>query len=61
MNVIEKHIDYGKISPNEFEEMCFELILRHGFSKVCWRQGGADNGRDIEATFTVNNSLIIQK
>lgn len=58
MTAFEKHIDFNKLTPNEFEELCFELILKHGFSKVIWRQGGADNGRDIEAISTINNSLV---
>lgn len=58
MSAFEKHIDFNKLTPNEFEELCFELILKHGFSKVIWRQGGADNGRDIEAISTINNSLV---
>jgi hypothetical protein len=58
MTAFEKHIDFKKLTPNEFEELCFELILKHGFSKVIWRQGGADNGRDIEAISSINNSLV---
>ncbi len=58
MNSLEKYIEYNKLSSDDFEELCFELILKHGFSKVIWRKGGADNGRDIEGKMVLNNSLI---
>lgn len=58
MTRFEKHIDFKILTPTKFEELCFEIILRHGFSSVIWRQGGADNGRDIEATFTSSNGII---
>lgn len=57
---MNKKINFDKISSTEFEELCFEIILRHRFSKVIWRQGGADNGRDIEAKLSINNSFIGQ-
>jgi len=51
-----EEIDFSKIKDWEFEFICFELIQRNGFENVTWRKKGADNGRDIEATFrTVNN------
>lgn len=58
MSLLEKHIDFKILTPDQFEELCFEIILRHGFSSVIWRQGGADNGRDIEAIFTSSNGII---
>ncbi|MGY6648319.1 restriction endonuclease [Wenyingzhuangia sp. IMCC45574] len=60
MNTLENYIDFSKISPDKFEELCFELLLKHGYSKLIWRKGGADNGRDIEGELVINNSLIGQ-
>ncbi|WP_430409817.1 restriction endonuclease [Kordia sp.] len=60
MNTIEEYIDFKKITFDKFEELCFELLLKHGFSKLIWRKGGADNGRDIEGQIIINNSLIGQ-
>ncbi|WP_321288276.1 restriction endonuclease [uncultured Sunxiuqinia sp.] len=54
-------IDFSKISPNEFERLCFELLLKYGFSQIIWRQGGADNGRDIEGYFDFNNPIANQR
>ena len=58
MNTLEEYINFKEISPENFEELCFELLLKHGFSKLIWRKGGADNGRDIEGESIINNSLI---
>ncbi len=54
-------IDFSKISPNEFERLCFELLLKYGYSQLVWRQGGADNGRDIEGYFDFNNPIADQR
>ncbi len=54
----ESDINFKKISDTQFEELCFELLLRLGYKKLTWRQGSADNGRDIEGELLVNNSLI---
>lgn len=55
---IDKHINFNQLSPGQFEELCFELIIKHGFTSITWRQGGADNGRDIEADFSISNGLL---
>lgn len=55
---IEKHIDFNQLTPDQFEELCFELIIKHGFTSITWRQGGADNGRDIEADFSISNGML---
>lgn len=57
MNIPEKDINFSVLSPNEFEELCFDLILDRRFENVSWRQGSYDDGRDIEAWQTVVNSL----
>ncbi|UBZ13491.1 restriction endonuclease [Flagellimonas marinaquae] len=54
-------IDFSKVSPNEFERLCFELILKYGFNQLIWRQGGADNGRDIEGYYDFNNPIKNQR
>ena len=58
MNIEEADIDYSKLNSKEFEELCFDIILRLGFHSVVWRKGGADNGRDIQAKFTTINPLV---
>jgi len=54
----EQDIDFLKLSDRQFEELCFDLLLRLGFKGLVWRQGGADSGRDIEGRLAVNNSLV---
>jgi hypothetical protein len=39
----------GDLSPSEFENFIFDLVIERGFSNVTWRTPGADGGRDIEA------------
>ncbi len=45
------------ITPNEFENLCYDLLLKYNFSDLIWRQGGADDGRDIEARYTSQNPI----
>ena len=54
----EQAIDFLSLSDKRFEELCFDLLLRLGFKGLTWRQGGADNGRDIEGRFALANPLI---
>lgn len=54
----EDIIDFGKLSAELFEELCYELVERAGFYSLRWRRGGADKGRDIEATLDINNPLV---
>lgn len=58
MQVSEEDIVFSKLSFEEFEELCFDLILRLGFHSPIWRKGAADDGRDIEASFTVTNPIV---
>jgi hypothetical protein len=50
-------IRFEQLNPTEFERLCFELLLKLGFRQLIWRQGGADNGRDIEGIWTVETPL----
>ncbi|HUH50657.1 MAG TPA: restriction endonuclease [Flavobacterium sp.] len=52
-------IDFQLITPTQFEQLCFKLISKIGYEKVRWRQGGADNGRDIQAVKRVQNDLVL--
>ena len=38
-----------------FEEFCFDLLQAEGFTDLVWRGPGTDNGRDIEAVWTVRD------
>jgi hypothetical protein len=48
-------ISFDALSPTDFEEFCFDLMLETGFVNVDWRKGTpkdsspADRGRDIVA------------
>lgn len=55
---MKNQIDFKKLTPTQFEELCFDLLRCLGFEKMIWRQGGADSGRDIEATWITINPLI---
>lgn len=51
-------IDFKRLSPTQFEELCFDLLMELGFRKLIWRQGGADSGRDIQGTREVASGLV---
>jgi hypothetical protein len=51
-------IDFTRLSGKRFEELCFDILARLGYYDLVWRQGGADNGRNIEGCLDVNNSLV---
>lgn len=55
----EEVIDFSKLSPELFEELCYELVERSGFHSLRWRRGGADKGRDIEALADVGTAFSI--
>lgn len=43
-------INWEKISPTEFEELCYELMSLNGFKNLAWYgKGGSDKGRDLTA------------
>jgi hypothetical protein len=58
MNFKDNDIKFEKIDWKEFEELCFDLLLKYQFHDLNWRQGGSDKGRDIEAIYTITNPLI---
>jgi hypothetical protein len=44
-------INWNKITPTDFEELCCELLLANGFSNIQWYGiVGSDKGRDIVCT-----------
>jgi hypothetical protein len=53
----EQDIDFTSLTSTQFESLCYDLLAKQGFHSLSWRQGGADNGRDIEAHRTVENPL----
>jgi hypothetical protein len=58
MNFQETDINFEKIDWRQFEELCFDLLMKYQFHDLIWHQGSADEGRDIEGLFTVVNSLM---
>ena len=54
----EADVNMLNLTASQFEEACFDLLLSLGYEKVCWRQGSADSGRDIEAEKSIGNSLV---
>ncbi|ULO04853.1 restriction endonuclease [Paenibacillus sp. 19GGS1-52] len=54
----EDDINFDLLTSSiQFEELSYDLLSRQGFHTLKWRQGGADNGRDIEALYTTGNPL----
>lgn len=53
----KEDIKFETISPRAFENLCYDLIVKYGYTNVVWRKGGADDGRDIEAKLTFNNAI----
>jgi Restriction endonuclease len=51
-------LNFNSLSPTQFEELCFDLLMELGFRKLIWRQGGADSGRDIQGTREVASGLV---
>lgn len=41
-------VEFKNLTPNQFEELCFDIVEAAGFVRLTWRQGGADSGRDIQ-------------
>ncbi|WP_291138895.1 restriction endonuclease [Flavobacterium sp. UBA7663] len=48
-------ISFEKISPKAFENLCYDLLVNYNFHNLIWRDGGGDNGRDIEANSNYSN------
>ncbi len=57
MNYKIEDINFDEISPREFENLCYDLVVQYNFKNLVWREGGADSGRDIEAVYTFSNSV----
>lgn len=53
----KEDIRFEEITPAAFENLCYDLILNYGFQDLLWREGAADNGRDIEASYIYNNPI----
>lgn len=51
-------IDFLSLSPREFEELCFDLPDELGFKRLVWRQGGSDDGRDIQGVKEVSVGIV---
>lgn len=54
----EEDIDFDRLDFKQFEELCYDLLVRFRFHSMAWRQGGADHGRDIEAKRFVTDTLV---
>ena len=50
-------INFSNITPKKFENLCYDLLIKYDYHDLVWRDGGADNGRDIEAYFLFNTML----
>lgn len=54
-------IDLNELSPTDFEELCYDLLLKLGFKNINWRKGTgktsspSDSGRDIEASLIITD------
>jgi hypothetical protein len=57
MKYSKDDIHFEQITPKAFENLCYDLLVKYGFFELVWREGGADNGRDIEASYTFNNII----
>src|ERR1700744_1837673 len=51
-------IDFKKLNWKQFEELCYDLLVKFQYHSLAWRQGGADKGRDIEAKRYVTETVI---
>jgi hypothetical protein len=46
--------DFSKITPEQFEQLCYHLLSKIGFTNLEWYgKGGRDRGRDIVGTKTL--------
>lgn len=57
MNFIEDDIDFEHIDWKQFEELCYDLLLKFHYHTLSWRKGGPDKGRDIEAYRYVTDTI----
>jgi hypothetical protein len=54
----ESDVIFDDIDWRQFEELCYDLLLRSNYHSLVWRQGGGDQGRDIEAKKSSTNELV---
>jgi hypothetical protein len=45
-------MDFISLTPDQFENMTFDLLQAAGLRNLVWRTPGADGGRDLEGVFT---------
>lgn len=45
-------MEFTNLSPDQFENLTFDLLQAAGLKGLVWRTPGADGGRDIEGTYT---------
>lgn len=54
-------INLNELNSTQFEELCYDLLLKLGFKNINWRKGTgkssspSDGGRDIEASLIVTD------
>ncbi|MEL0649946.1 restriction endonuclease [Algibacter sp. TI.3.09] len=48
---------FDQITPRAFENLCYDLLVTYNFHNLIWREGGADNGRDIEGNYFFRNTI----
>lgn len=54
-------INLNDITETEFEELCYDLLVKLGFKNINWRKGTgklgntSDSGRDIEASLIITD------
>lgn len=58
MKYNKEDIKFEEISPQEFENLCYDLLVKYNFHNLVWRQGGADSGRDIEGCNNFTNPIL---
>lgn len=58
MNHEHDLIRFSNLTSSQFEELCYDLLRQIGFQKMIWRQGGADNGRDIEGYWVSSHPIL---
>lgn len=57
---VESSQFFSRLTPTEFEELCYDLVSRLGFEQVSWRKGSggehspSDGSRDIEAYWPID-------
>lgn len=61
MNYTKEDVKLASITPAEFENLCYDLLVKYNFQNLVWRKGGADQGRDIEGYYIANNPLAETK